>query len=209
MTSGEWYREYEQFRTGASERKLRLFSCACCRRVWHSLKSDTDREFLEAAERIIDGVGLGHDYVRVLQMEEAWHNPPTAAGRFLGCLFHARLSRTPVQVQWYVGWWLHHEDQQHDGPAEAAERSVQVGLLREIFGNPLRPLECNPAWRTSDVMALATSVYESRDFTPMPILADALQDAGCDSDDILNHLRDPHATHVRGCWALDLVLGKE
>jgi hypothetical protein len=58
-------------------------------------------------------------------------------------------------------------------------------------------------------MALATGIYESRDFTPTPILADALQDAGCDCDDLLNHLRDPQATHVRGCWALDLVLGKE
>ena len=52
-------------------------------------------------------------------------------------------------------------------------------------------------------------MYESRDFSAMPILADALQDAGCDNDDILNHLRDATATHVRGCWALDLVLGKE
>jgi hypothetical protein len=65
-----------------------------------------------------------------------------------------------------------------------------------------------PAWRTSDVMALAAGIYEERAFERMPILADALQDAGCDSDDILNHLRDPNATHVRGCWALDLVLGK-
>ena len=56
---------------------------------------------------------------------------------------------------------------------------------------------------------MASQVYESRNFSAMPILADALQDAGCDSDDILNHLRDPHATHARGCWALDLVLGKE
>jgi hypothetical protein len=51
-------------------------------------------------------------------------------------------------------------------------------------------------------------MYESRDFAAMPILADALQDAGCDSDDLLAHCRDPHATHVRGCWAVDLVLGR-
>ena len=51
-------------------------------------------------------------------------------------------------------------------------------------------------------------MYESRDFSAMPILADALQDAGCDNDDILNHCRDP-VRHVRGCWVVDLVLGKE
>jgi hypothetical protein len=51
-------------------------------------------------------------------------------------------------------------------------------------------------------------IYEDRAFDRMPILADALQDAGCDSDDVLNHLRDTTATHVRGCWALDLVMGK-
>jgi hypothetical protein len=57
-------------------------------------------------------------------------------------------------------------------------------------------------------MALAHQMYDGRDFSAMPILADALQDAGCDCEDILNHLRDPNATHVRGCWALDLILGK-
>ena len=79
---------------------------------------------------------------------------------------------------------------------------------RELFGNPFRPATFNRAWRTSDAMALATGIYDDRAYDRMPILADALQDAGCDSDDILSHLRDPHATHVRGCWVVDLVLGK-
>jgi len=64
-------------------------------------------------------------------------------------------------------------------------------------------------WRTSTVMQLARGIYDERTFDQLPILADALQDAGCDNDDILNHFRDPNATHVRGCWDLDLVLGKE
>jgi hypothetical protein len=67
----------------------------------------------------------------------------------------------------------------------------------------------NPAWRTSDACLIAKGIDGSQDFSGLPILADALQEAGCTSDDLLNHLRDPHATHVRGCWALDLVLGKE
>ncbi|WP_439623536.1 hypothetical protein [Gemmata sp.] len=58
-------------------------------------------------------------------------------------------------------------------------------------------------------MQLARGIYDQRTFDQLPILADALQDAGCDADAILDHFRDPTATHVRGCWALDLVLGKE
>ena len=88
------------------------------------------------------------------------------------------------------------------------ELVANCDVLREIFGNPFRPLAVSPAWRTSDVMALAKGIYEDRAFDRMPILADALQDAGCENTDILNHLRDPNATHVRGCWALDLVLAK-
>ncbi|MDY3561239.1 hypothetical protein R5W23_002514 [Gemmata sp. JC673] len=73
--------------------------------------------------------------------------------------------------------------------------------------NPFRPATLPPQWRTDTVRALAAQVYESRGFSAMPILADALQDAGCDSDDILNHCRGP-GPHVRGCWVVDLVLGK-
>ncbi|WP_232069714.1 hypothetical protein [Gemmata massiliana] len=81
-------------------------------------------------------------------------------------------------------------------------------LLRDIFGNPFRPVAFSPAWRTSIVVALAAQMYESRDFSTMPILADALQDAGCDNADMLDHCRGP-GPHVRGCWVVDLVLGKE
>ena len=88
-------------------------------------------------------------------------------------------------------------------------RTFTRAVVYDIFGNPFRPIAFDPAWRTSDVTALATGVYEARTFDQLPILADALQDAGCESADLLNHLRDPDAAHVRGCWALDLVLGKE
>jgi hypothetical protein len=82
-------------------------------------------------------------------------------------------------------------------------------LLREIFGNPFRPAVFDPEWRSDTALSLARHIYESRDFAQMPILADALQDAGCDNADILSHCRDPQQTHVRGCWVVDLVLGKE
>ena len=84
----------------------------------------------------------------------------------------------------------------------------QCLLLRDIFGNPFRPVAFAPSWRSSSVVALARAMYESREFAAMPVLADALEEAGCDAADILAHCRNPHGVHVRGCWVVDLVLGK-
>jgi hypothetical protein len=67
----------------------------------------------------------------------------------------------------------------------------------------------DPAWRTTDVVALARGIYEERAFDRMPIMADALQEAGCDNEDILAHCRDTNAPHARGCWVVDLVLEKQ
>ncbi len=85
-----------------------------------------------------------------------------------------------------------------------------MALVLELIGpNPFRPISFSPEWRTDTTTSLATQMYESRDFSAMPILADALQDAGCDNADILSHCRDTLLTHVRGCWVVDLVLGKQ
>jgi hypothetical protein len=80
--------------------------------------------------------------------------------------------------------------------------------IRDIFGNPFRPVAFNPAWRTDTVLFLARQMYNAREFSAMPILADASQDAGCDSTDSRGHCRGP-GPHMRGCWVVDLVLGKE
>jgi hypothetical protein len=97
--------------------------------------------------------------------------------------------------------------------AEAAEarpiRSRHAALVRDIFGNPYRPVAFAPGWRTDTAVTLARTMYEAREFGAMPILADALQDAGCENPDILDHCRDVNQPHVRGCWVVDLVLGKE
>src|SRR5262249_4317549 len=81
-------------------------------------------------------------------------------------------------------------------------------LFDDVFGDAFRPVTTDLAWLTSTVVSLASQMYESRDFGAMPILADALQDAGCDNDDILTHCLGP-GPHVRGCWVVDLVLGRE
>lgn len=78
--------------------------------------------------------------------------------------------------------------------------------LREVFGPPT-PTSFRREWLTAQVTALAKAAYDVADFDRLPILADALEDAGCDNTDILDHLRRPNS-HVRGCWALDLILGK-
>jgi hypothetical protein len=77
-----------------------------------------------------------------------------------------------------------------------------------LLGNPFRPVAFNPDWRTSDVTAMARGMYETRDFAAMPILADALQDAGCENAEVLEHCRGL-GPHIRGCWVVDLILGKE
>ncbi len=96
-----------------------------------------------------------------------------------------------------------------------------AGVFREVFGCPSEVGHYSPkrvvyrwpprfvraAWRTGTAVELARTMWDARDFSAMPILADALQDAGCDRDDILTHCRDPHAHHTRGCWVLDAVLG--
>jgi hypothetical protein len=84
---------------------------------------------------------------------------------------------------------------------------VSPSLFRDIFGNPFRHVAADPAWLTSTVVSLARQMYEGRDFSAMPILADALQDAGCEDEAVLSHCRGD-GPHVRGCWVVDLVLGK-
>jgi hypothetical protein len=87
------------------------------------------------------------------------------------------------------------------------QRQIQADLLRCIFGNPFRPVAFDPRWRTADVLGVARGVYDERAFGRLPVLMDALLDAGCDNADVLEHCRS-EGPHARGCWVVDLVLGK-
>jgi hypothetical protein len=93
------------------------------------------------------------------------------------------------------------------GKCLRVQDGIQCKFFHCIFGNPFRPVAFDPTWLTSTVLALATGIYAEHAFDRMPILADALQDAGCENADILNHCRQP-GDHVRGCWVVDLLLGK-
>jgi hypothetical protein len=88
------------------------------------------------------------------------------------------------------------------------EHAYLATILREVFGNPFRPIIIDPRWLSSTVVDISRAIYDERAFDKMPILADALMDAGCDSEEILNHCRCA-GPHVRGCWVVDLLLGKE
>jgi hypothetical protein len=94
------------------------------------------------------------------------------------------------------------------GPdAEETERQFQSHLVRDMTGNPFQVVTLDPSWLTSNVVPLAQAIYEERSFADLPVLADALEEAGCTNTHILAHCRLPRE-HVRGCWAVDLLLGK-
>ncbi|MBX9625628.1 MAG: hypothetical protein K2X82_17630 [Gemmataceae bacterium] len=92
--------------------------------------------------------------------------------------------------------------------AAAAESAAQADLVRCVVPSPFRPVAFDPDWRTTSVVALARQMYDARDFVHVPILADALDDAGCADPEVLGHCRHPFP-HARGCWVVDLVLGRE
>jgi hypothetical protein len=196
-----------------SARKLRLFGCACCRRIWHLLHHGQYREAVLAAERFAEGL------VSIAECESAGDAAAQIADTSkvfvdsaAGCAVSWASSTGPRE--WNAATWSLASAMQsvvyHAALAceeRVQEETRQCDLVRDIFGNPFRTLAFSPSWRTDTAIALARQMYDSREFGAMPILADALQDAGCDNTDILAHCRD--ATHVRGCWVVDLVLGKE
>ena len=95
--------------------------------------------------------------------------------------------------------------------AVPSEPPVQAALLRDIFGNPFRPVAIEHGWLTwndGTIPKIAQAIYDDRAFDRLLVLADALEEAGCTNADLLNHCREP-GPHVRGCWVVDLVLGRE
>jgi hypothetical protein len=222
----------------ASERKLRLALCACCRRAWGSLGPD-GRAAVEAAEAHADGAlpaealraasaraaaeaGSASYYTagnqacwaaawvaqeRPCHPDQVLRSAATAAGfaaapyeRLLEEINEAGEGRPqPLNARWRAAY--------------DAERAAQAALLREVLGDAPRRDACPacdhaPAWRAWEggtVPRLAARVYAERDFAALPVLADALEDAGCADAALLGHLRG-RGPHVRGCWAVDLLL---
>jgi hypothetical protein len=184
---------FEFVRRTASERKLRLFACALCETYRREFPDERSRAAVETAYRVADGRASESERAAAYAAARAFvagSIPAYAVGT------RDQFTQVPFLV---LARFRHHSD---SNPIPA----VCFGL-RELFGNPFGRVAIDQNWLTSTVVAIAREMYESRDFGAMPILADALQDAGCDSADILDHCRWPEP-HARGCWVVDLVLGK-
>jgi hypothetical protein len=235
MTEAEWLactdlwpmlgylRASKENRSRSGRRKLRLFGCGCGRRVLRMM-SGRGRRWLAVAERYeVESVDreqrrkIRSEDIGTVDGQRTDHQADMAAWFTLGSNVMiaagaaARSAAGAIELEaWHQGTDYH--------AAEAAERMNQVVLLRDIFGNPFRPVALDPAWFTwhdGTIPKIAQSVYDDRDLPSghldahrLAVLADALEDAGCDDPDILAHCRGP-GPHVRGCWVIDLLLGKE
>ncbi len=137
------------------------------------------------------------------ELNDAYRHPAKDAPWFKGLVADVLIAwDAPEEVIGYLVYSFEEWDHSKALPGQVAE------IMRDVVGNPFRPVTFSPEWRTTTAVALARRMYRSRDFGAMPVLADALQDAGCDSADILGHCRGP-GPHVRGCWVTDLILSAD
>jgi hypothetical protein len=210
----------------ASDRKLRLFAVVCWQRIWAEQVEASEREVVELFVGYVDGAvspgawvdGFsGAGGVRLPRHIQflLWTDPvvaarETAQGAANDLGWRRSWYAVPIDVNAPFEERMAAANRKHEFHCQvrSTEEESQADLIREIFGNPFRPAEFSAEWRTDTAVSLARQMYDARDFSAMPILADALQDAGCDSDDVLNHCRDANQVHVRGCWVVDLVLNK-
>jgi hypothetical protein len=195
MTEAEWLGgddgepmlEFLAGRPCETDRKLRLFAVACWRQAVSTYPLEAAE--MEAVEGYADG-RIDTDGLLAAHRAHYRHlfpgDPDSALGLVLDAGEHAYSEATRT--------------------AEA--RAAAAGLLRDIFGNPFRPAALDPAWRTPAVVRSARGIYDEQAFDRLPLLADALTEAGCDDPSILGHCRSA-GPHVRGCWVVDLVLGRE
>jgi hypothetical protein len=195
-----------------SDRKYRLLGCALCRHFWDGM-SDLARQSIEACERSCDELcsEAEREQAAALAFDAYINALAERAKRILdGAEDTTSVSiarAASILSEWSTYGASGATNEVMKVVAQHASQIPALSMTHDIFGNPFRTVSFDPAWRTSTAVALAKQMYESRDFGAMPILADALQDAGCDNDDILDHCRS-EGTHVRGCWVVDLVLGQ-
>ncbi len=230
MTEEEWLTGtdpepmLEFLRHGVNERKLRLFECACCRHIWH-LIPPYHRRTVEVAERFADGLATVkelHQSYQITRETPENHEgdfDPAGEGNDYDPFIVPWPSQATTATAFSPGGWDELDASYWSAELAAwtrpkqvyrEERKAQTHLLRDICGNPFRPVAREAswvAWEGGTIQKLAFAAYEEHCFESLPVLADALEDAGCTNADILSHLRGP-GPHVRGCWVLDLILGK-
>lgn len=227
MTEQEWMecnnpqKMLAYLRWKASDRKLTLFKTAIGRHIWHLLEDETCRHAIVSAERFAEGLITREELreaipprtsnyagtIAFLSREAAVYvaclgrenNPEVDACRYAQVASQAVAGTLVGEVCWAT----------RCSPAMAVEYARHASLVRDIFGPlPFRRATIDPAWLSPSVTQLAQTIYEERAFHHLPIFADLLQESGCTDADILNHCRQS-SEHVRGCWCLDLIIGKE
>lgn len=198
-------------RSAATKRKMRLFMCGCCRRGWDYLQMEPDlREWLETAEAFADGGETKRALARTLADSLQKHTtlvrergegaPLTRMTLAISCACQAEAQPWDSGLCDYLGGAL--------GDDYSADYLAQCALVRCTFGNPFRPLVFPLNWRSETTVSLAQGIYDRRVFDRLPILADALEETGCDNVNVLTHCRESNGLHARGCWVVDGVLGK-
>ena len=221
-------------RRKGERRTLRLFACFSCRQLWHAMTDERSRRAVEVAERFADDRASLEEADRV--RAEAYrahcaihHQYCVARDAFLSEGRERGWLGTDEQVAAQAaGFLLSHRAAEFaiadlqseyspgdpEYPVFRRRRLAQADVLRCIFGDLFRAAPPAPAWRTATTVALAQTAYDERalpsgllDRDPLGVLSDALEEAGCEESALLDHLRGP-GPHVRGCWALDLLMGK-
>lgn len=208
MTEEEWLTlnaglmlQHVENNYAPSPRKMRLLATAYARFLETQPEYADSKPVAHLGESVADGQKT---------LEELWDQRIRGWG-FDGNWAIANLVLAPDRIgnKIRTHFYLNNPDPNSSASRLYIERhcaAVRPCILC-ILGNPFRPVTFEPLWRTSTVVSLAQGISDDRAFDRMPILADALQDAGCDNDDVLNHCR-ADTVHARGCWVVDLVLGK-
>ena len=238
MTEAEWLAGddpepmIEHHCATATLRKTRLLGIACCRRLDDMLDNLDAKRALRVAELWAEGecgaverkearrvAQAVAELASRLSLEDGLTLSDSAAWivqRLLQCgplplggiCYAAQMARLKdVGARAYLAKVPSELADERRNEVREAEKRAQCHLLRCIFGNPFRPVALDPRWGTETAVALASGIYTDRSFDRLPILADALEDAGCDAVELLAHLRGP-GPHARGCWPLDLLLGR-
>jgi hypothetical protein len=225
MTEAEWLNETECSqrmmyalrerrlpRTKAGRRKFRLFACGCCRAAWGRLPDARLGYAVEIAERFADGLA-SQDELEAARAAVSWMREDSSQPA--GTPLHARvaidMAVATTEAQAYEAAFSMTATSLPLAGCSGGERAGEAALchlIRCVFGNLFGLVAMSPDWCTPTTVALARSIYEGCHFEGLPVLADALEEAGCDNTDLLSHLRGP-GPHARGCWVLDLLLDQE
>ncbi len=204
------------------DRKFRLVVVAALRAVWPHLTDPRSRAAVEAAERYADDYEPdpldeadepAFQAIEDAEDDEGFDDPVQSASVLAAAAWRSRegVMLNDASIRGVADWaWIVSELESTGvaGRPPGQSRALHLRLFHDIFPNPFRAVAVDQAWLTPTVLLLAESIYADRAFDRLPILADALQEAGCDHADILAHCRG-EGPHVRGCWVVDLVLGKD